>query len=250
MRGQSPLTRLCAAAYRALLYLYPPRFRKAYGAEMAQLFADLSRDAEKRNGTRGVLGLFARAVYDTIYNSIGEWMMTLSKNWGKTLLTVTGFAALAAVWVFMFLSMIVYSSLFLVPWDATLSRPVEGSLAQVINDFFDGYGLSLLSLVVLAINAALFARAIRAGADTAALLWKFAIVGLIFIGGSWALMTLGIFIGGVVWPYPVDRIEPGFHRSAFPSLMFLIAFLLYVKLLLRFGRRDDTSAGFDATPVY
>jgi len=250
MTKPSRIIHLAHQGYRALLWLYPPRFRHEYGAEMAQLFADLSRDAGRRNGTAGVLGLFVRAVFDTIYNSIGEWMMTLRKNRGKTLLTVTGFAALAAVWVFMFLSMIVYSSLFLVPWDATLSRPVEGSLAQVANDFFDGYGLALLSLAVLAINAALFARAIRAGADTAALLWKFAIVGLIFIGGSWALMTLGIYIGGVVWPYPVDRIEPGFHRSVFPSLMFLIAFLLYVKLLLRFGRRDDTSAGFDATPVY
>jgi hypothetical protein len=250
MRGQSPLARFCAAAYCALLYLYPPRFRREYGAEMAQLFNDLCRDARRRNGTWGVMNLFVRAVFDTIYNSIGEWAMTLRKDWGKTLLTLTGFAAMGAVWIFMFGWMLIYSSLFLVPWDATLTRPLQGSLAQLANDFFDGPGMSILSFVVLAINAVLFARAVRAGADAVTLPWKFAIVGLIFIGGSWALMTLGIHIGGIVWPHPVGRGDPGFHRSVFPALMVLIAFLLYLKLLLRFGRRDETSAGFGTTPVY
>lgn len=251
MRVQSPLMRLCAAAYHALLYLYPPRFRREYGPEMAQLFADLLRDTRRRNGTWGVLNLFVRALFDTIYNSVEEWMMTLRKDWGGILLTLTGFAALAAVWVFMFLSMIVYTSLFLVPWDATLSRPGEGSLAQIINDFFDGYGAFILSFVVLAINAVLLARAVRTGADAAALLWKFAIVGLVFIGVSWALAAgVGIYLSGVVWPYPVGRIDPGFHRSVFPALMCIISFLLYLKLLLRFGRRDGASAGFGATPVY
>lgn len=176
--------------------------------------------------------------------------MSMRKHWGRTLLALTGFAAMGLVWVFMFLWMHIYSSLFLVPWSATLSRPVEGSLAQVVNDFFDGYGAFLLSFVVLVINGVLFAHAVRAGAEFITLPWKFAIVGLVFIGGSWALMTLGIHIGGVVWPYPVDRIEPGFHRSVFPSLMFLVAFLLYVKLLTRFAQRDDSSAGFGPSPVY
>jgi len=251
MRGQSPLTRLCAAGYRTLLYLYPPRFRREYGAEMAQLFADLSRDAGRRNGSWGVLGLFVRAVFDTIYNSIGEWMMMLRQNWNRTLLALTGFAALAAVWVFMFLWMHIYTSLFLVPWDAMLTRPVDGSLAQVVNDFFDGYGAFIPSFIVLAINAALFARAVRAGADTATLLWKFAIAGLIFIGVSWALAAyIGIYLSGVVWPHPVGRSDPGFHRSLFPVLMWLISYLFYLKLLMRFAWRDGASAGFGPSPVY
>lgn len=239
MRGQSSLAKCCAAAYRALLWLYPPRFRREYGAEMALLFADLSRDAEKRTGARGVFGLFVHAVFDTIYNSIGEWTMTLRKDSGRTLLTLTGLAALVAVWVFMYLSVIVYTSLFLVPWDAMLSRPVEGSLAQIANDFFDGYGAYLLSFVVLAINAALFARAVRAGADAAVLLWKFAIVGLVFIGASWALAAgVGIYLSGVVWPHPVGRSDPGYHRSVFPVLMWLISFVLYLSVIWRFARRD------------
>lgn len=249
MRGQSSLTRLCTAAYRALLWLYPPRFRHEYGAEMAVLFADLSRDAARHNNIWGVLSLFVRAAFDTIYNSIGEWMMTLCKNRGKTLFTVTGFAALAAVWVFMFLSMIVYTSLFLVPWDATLSRPVEGSLAQVINDFFDGYGAFILSFVVLAINAGLFARAVHAGAEPAVLLWKFAIAGLVFIGVSWVFAAyIGIYLSGVVWPHPAGRSDPGFHRSLFPVLMWLISFVLYLRVISRFARRGRNLTLDGGTP--
>jgi hypothetical protein len=251
MTKPSQIIRLANRGYRALLWLYPPRFRREYGGEMAQLFADLSRDAEKRHGAWGVFGLLVRAAFDTIYNSIGEWTMTLRQHWSRTLITLTGLAALVAVWVFMYLSMIVYTSLFLVPWDAMLSRPVEGSLAQIANDFFNGPGAFILSFVVLAINAALLARAIHAGADAAALLWKFAIAGLVFIGVSWALAAgVGIYLSGIVWPHPVGRSDPGFHRSVFPVLMWLLSYLLYLKLLMRFGRQDDTSAGFGATPVY
>jgi hypothetical protein len=237
MTKPSRTIRLANASYRALLWLYPPRFRREYGAEMAYLFADLSRDAGQQNGTWGVLGLFARAVVDTIYNSIGEWAMTLRKHWGGILLTVTGFAALAAMWFFTFAWMNIYTVIFLVPWDTTLTRPPEGTLAQFTNDFFSGPGAYILSFVVLAINAALFVRALRRGADAAALPWKFAFASLIFIVGSYGLVTLGIHIGGAVWPYPVGRSDPGFHRSVFPSLMFIVSFLLYLKLLSRFARQ-------------
>ena len=186
MRGQSPLTRLCTATYRTLLYLYPPRFRREYGAEMAQLFADLSRDANQRNGTTGVLGLFVRAVIDMIYNSIGEWAMTLRKHWSGILLTLTGFAALAAVWFFVFAWMSIYTELFFDPWDTTLIPPPTGSLAETICHFFNGPGAYILSFAVLAMNSALFVRALRRGADAAALPWKFAIAGLVFVSGSWA----------------------------------------------------------------
>ena len=198
MTKPSHAIRLANRGYRALLWLYPPRFRREYGAEMAQLFADLSHDARRRDGMAGILGLFLHAVFDTIYNSIGQWMMMLRQNWSRTLLAFSGLAAMGAVWIFMFVWMSVYSSLFLVPWDATLMRPDEGSLAQIANDFFEGPGALILSFVVLAINAALFARAVRAGAEPTTLPWKFAIVGLVFIGGRWALITLGIHIGGVV----------------------------------------------------
>jgi hypothetical protein len=241
MRGQSPLARFCAAAYRVLLHLYPPRFRREYGAEMAQLFADLSRDADQRNGTTGVLALFVRAVFDTLQNSIGEWLTIMRKHWGKTLLTLTGLAALGGVWLFMFLWMIVYSSIFLVPWDATFTRPPEGTLAQLANDFFDGPGMSILSFVVLAVNATLFARAVRAGAETTTLPWKFAIAGVVFVAGSFALVTLGIQLGAFVWPFPVGRSDPGFHRSLFPGLMCLVSFVLYLKLLSRFARQGRLS---------
>ena len=61
-------------------------------------------------------------------------------------------------------------------------------------------------------------------------------------------MTLGIQIGAVVWLYPVGQSDPGFHRSVFPGLMWLVSFMLYLKLLSRFARpgrlsQDDLSIG-------
>jgi hypothetical protein len=44
-------------AFRLLLYAYPARFRKAYGAEMAQVFRDEVRGALQMNGLVGLPGL-------------------------------------------------------------------------------------------------------------------------------------------------------------------------------------------------
>jgi hypothetical protein len=227
--------------YRALLWLYPPRFRREYGAEMALLFADLSRDAEKRHGAWGVLGLLARVVLDTIYNSIGEWTMTLRKHGSGIFLTLTGFAALAAVWFFMFTWTTLYTWIILAPWYDIISQPPEGSLAQAVNDLFEGSGAYSISFAVLAINAVLFARMLRAGADAAVLPWKFAFAGLVFIVGSWALIELGIRMGAIIWPHPSVGHDIGFHRSVFPGLMCLASFLLYLKLLSRFARQSRLS---------
>src|SRR5690606_17916714 len=116
-----------------------------------------------RNGSWGVLVLLAHAVIDTLYNSIGEWAMTLRQNWSRTLMAFTGLAALVAVWVFMFLWMNIYTELFFDPWNTTLIPPPAGSLEEAICHFFNGPGEFMLSFVVLAINAALFVRALRRG---------------------------------------------------------------------------------------
>ena len=176
--------------------------------------------------------------------------MTLRQHWSRTLLAFTGLAAMGTVWAFMFVFMMIYTLLFFALWDSTPPRSAEDGLARIANLFFYGPGLLLLPLPVLAINGRLFVRAARARANTVTLPWKFAIAGFVFMIGSYALMTLGVRIGEIIWSYPIGQSEPGLYRSVFPVLLFIVSLLLYVKLLLRFGRQDDTSAGFGATPVY
>jgi hypothetical protein len=176
--------------------------------------------------------------------------MTLRQNLSRTLLAFSGLAAMGTVWTFIFVFMLMYIFIIFDPRDSSPLRPPEGSLAQVVDRFFDG-GLLLLPLAVLAINVGLFVRATRARADMVTLPWKFAITGFVFIGVSWFLtLYAGNYLTSVVWPHSVGQSDPFLHRSVFPVLLFLVSFLLYVKLLLRFGRQDDTSAGFGATPVY
>jgi len=52
--SQTPLIALAERLYRALLFLYPAKYRHEYGALMVQVFRDMSRDSYHR---RGVLGL-------------------------------------------------------------------------------------------------------------------------------------------------------------------------------------------------
>jgi hypothetical protein len=54
--------------YRALLTIYPRRFRHAYQDEVAQLFRDCCREAQRSRGTRGLLHVWGRALLDLCAN--------------------------------------------------------------------------------------------------------------------------------------------------------------------------------------
>lgn len=58
--------------YRALLLACPPAFRKAYGAEMAQVFRTSCREAGRASGAAGVLRLWAPALRDLAVTALAE----------------------------------------------------------------------------------------------------------------------------------------------------------------------------------
>jgi len=61
---------LLRRTYRALLYGYPPDFRRRYGKEMEQVFCDRCRDAA---GLAGLLRVCASAGADWAMTMVDEW---------------------------------------------------------------------------------------------------------------------------------------------------------------------------------
>ena len=59
-------------AYRALLRVYPRRFRADYRDEMTRLFADQLRDARATAGGVGVLRLWVRSLVDLVATAPGQ----------------------------------------------------------------------------------------------------------------------------------------------------------------------------------
>jgi hypothetical protein len=59
-------------AYQALLWLYPARYRQAYGAAMAQLFRDLLREADTGEPGWGLARLWLRVLADTSRSAVAE----------------------------------------------------------------------------------------------------------------------------------------------------------------------------------
>jgi len=64
--------RFSERVYRALLLAYPKDFRDAYGAHMAQVFGDVSREARRRGEIRGLLGFWMRTFLDLALTAFVE----------------------------------------------------------------------------------------------------------------------------------------------------------------------------------
>jgi hypothetical protein len=81
MSGRRPprAVRASARVYRLLLYAYPSRFRRRYGVEMARLFRDCCRDAERERGAWGVLRLWPGALGDLVRTAALEWAAGLRR---------------------------------------------------------------------------------------------------------------------------------------------------------------------------
>jgi len=63
---------LLARCYRLLLHLYPPSFRRRFGADMAELFSDRCRQAERQRGRTGLLLACRRALSDLLVHAAAE----------------------------------------------------------------------------------------------------------------------------------------------------------------------------------
>ena len=61
--------------YRALLVLYPPRFRRAFALELVETFRDQRRDARRAGTPAGAFWL--TALQDVFVHAAAEWMTTL-----------------------------------------------------------------------------------------------------------------------------------------------------------------------------
>src|SRR5262245_5320557 len=72
MARASVMTSRHVRAYRALLRLYPHRFRGEYRDEMTRLFADQLRDARATEGPVGVIRLWARSLVDLVVTAPGQ----------------------------------------------------------------------------------------------------------------------------------------------------------------------------------
>jgi hypothetical protein len=88
MRIQTPLMTLSERIYRALLILYPAEYRLEYGALMAQVFRDVSRDAYRSQGMIGLAFWWCATLLDLTRTVIEQRKkVTMSKS---TLIQLTG----------------------------------------------------------------------------------------------------------------------------------------------------------------
>lgn len=69
--GQQEM-RASVAIYRCLLRLYPAAFRRAYGAQMAQVFRDSCRQAQQERGLPGVIILWLATLVDLLRSALAE----------------------------------------------------------------------------------------------------------------------------------------------------------------------------------
>ncbi|HET9111439.1 MAG TPA: hypothetical protein VFN78_11480 [Ktedonobacterales bacterium] len=101
MRGspQSPewLTRLSLAVFRTLLLLYPARFRRVYGQQMALTFRDACRDAVRQRGLGGLAQVWRMTLGDLIMTAISERLEQDMSRTSLALYRTSGLAGLIGI---------------------------------------------------------------------------------------------------------------------------------------------------------
>ncbi len=71
--------------YGLLLRLCPARYRARYGWPMAQAFRDLAREAYARQGAKGIMALWLRALPDVCATALAEQWAALRQDGGARL---------------------------------------------------------------------------------------------------------------------------------------------------------------------
>lgn len=72
LRPRQQEMRASVAIYRRLLWLYPAAFRRAYGAQMMQVFRDSCRQAQQERGLPGVIVLWLATLVDLLRSALAE----------------------------------------------------------------------------------------------------------------------------------------------------------------------------------
>jgi predicted permease len=65
--------RIAETSFRWLMLAYPPRFRRAHGLALFELFRDNARESYASRGARGLAAVVARAVLDAATSAPGCW---------------------------------------------------------------------------------------------------------------------------------------------------------------------------------
>ena len=99
--GLSPSLIVSIRLYQALLALYPPEFRQAYGGSMQQLFRDCCRRALREFGAGGLLSLWGWTLYDVVKSAIEEHTQRGVSMSKETFYKVSGWAMIVGPIIFL-----------------------------------------------------------------------------------------------------------------------------------------------------
>lgn len=91
------LARLSLAIYRALLLLYPARFRRTYGEQMALVFRDACRDAARQQGLVGLSWVWSLTLGDLIVTAISERLEQDMSRTSLALYRTSGLVSLVGI---------------------------------------------------------------------------------------------------------------------------------------------------------
>jgi hypothetical protein len=112
-----------ARVYRALLWLYPPQFRREYGASMVQLYSDLERDRATRRFRRA----FAELALTVPYQHWEAFMATTPVT--RAAVTVGITAAIAATSLAIGATLVGLLVLLLLSWELYAVLRMRGTAA-------------------------------------------------------------------------------------------------------------------------
>jgi hypothetical protein len=180
-----------ARFYRALTYLYPPRFRREYGGPMAQLFADrVRRDGAWRAWRRSALDVAISAPYEHWENFVNGSPQTKL----VAAAVVTGAAATAFILVGG--ALVGFALLVVLAWQLYSMQRMRGAAHASSRRWWKlalgGVGLFALLFVVFAVPWPEDWRSAVPG-DVA---WVVAMAGFCT---ALVLVVLGLFMGFAQW---------------------------------------------------
>jgi hypothetical protein len=90
--NDAQLVGLSVRGYRLLLTAYPSRFRSEYGPHMLQVFRDCSIRDYERNGSSGILRLWAFTLFDLTRSLVEEHLQKETFVTRNTLIRISGWA--------------------------------------------------------------------------------------------------------------------------------------------------------------
>jgi len=185
--------------YGLLLLTYPSGFRRAYGPDMLQVFADCCRAAYRRAGAGGLPGLWARTMLDYLSTVFEEHIQRGVSMSRETFIKISGWA-LAAGPILALLGWLASSRPAYSPYNAA-SWPVDRFL-NVSDIILIAFGLVLISLGMFGLLARYGAPSGKMGqaglllAGLSGLASMVGVIGLSVVDSSpwWEFFSIGLML--------------------------------------------------------